>query len=121
MQIETNGTLWVDLPDDERLTVVCSPKTTRLDPQLEARVDAYKYIVAAGDVDPEDGLPMTSTQRPDRAQRVARPRAGVPVWVQPRDDDDAVKNEANLEAAVFAALHHGHRLGLQMHKLVGLD
>ena len=30
VQIETNGTLWVDLPEDERLTVVCSPKTTRL-------------------------------------------------------------------------------------------
>jgi len=121
VQIETNGTLWVDLPEDERLTVVCSPKTTRLDPQLEARVDAYKYIIASGEVDPDDGLPMASTQRRDRSQRLARPREGVPVWVQPRDDEDAIRNQANLEAAVLAALEHGHRLGLQLHKIVGLD
>jgi 7-carboxy-7-deazaguanine synthase len=121
VQIETNGTLWVDLPEDERLTVVCSPKTTRLDPQLEARIDAYKYIIAAGEVDPEDGLPMASTQRLDRAQRLARPREGVPVWVQPRDDGDPLLNQAHLKAAVGTALEHGHRLGLQLHKIVGLD
>lgn len=121
VQIETNGTLWVELPEDPRVTVVCSPKTARLDPDLEARIDAYKYILAAGEVDPEDGLPAMSTQRVGRAQRLARPREGVPVWVQPRDDGDAVHNEANLKAATSSALKHGHRLGLQLHKIVGLE
>ena len=121
VQIETNGTLWVDLPEDPRVTVVCSPKTARLDPNLEARIDAYKYILAAGEVDPEDGLPIMNTQRVGRAQRLARPREGVPVWVQPRDDQDPSLNQANLKAATSSAMQHGHRLGLQLHKIVGLD
>jgi 7-carboxy-7-deazaguanine synthase len=42
VQIETNGTLWLDLPADPRLTVVCSPKTPRLDARFIPRIDVYK-------------------------------------------------------------------------------
>ncbi|MFT4621553.1 MAG: 7-carboxy-7-deazaguanine synthase [Myxococcota bacterium] len=118
VQIETAGTLWVELPDDRRLTVVCSPKTPGLNPRLEARIDAYKYVIGADEVCPDDGLPVLSTQRPGVASRVARPRAGVPVYVMPRDDGDPARNTANLQTAVQVALSHGHRLGIQMHKLI---
>ena len=57
VQIETNGTLWVDLPVSERLHIVCSPKTSRLNEKLVARIGSYKYIIAAGRPDEGDGLP----------------------------------------------------------------
>ena len=118
VQIETAGTLWVELPDHPALTVVCSPKTPRLDPRLEARIDAYKYVIGAGEVDGEDGLPAVSTQRRGAAARLARPRPGVPVYVMPRDDQDSDRNRANLAAAVAVAREHGYRLGVQLHKLI---
>ena len=120
VQIETNGTLWVELPDVDQITIVCSPKTPRLHPQLVQRIDAYKYVLAHGEVDPEDGLPVQSTQRQGRQQKLARPRPGVPVWVMPRDDADEALNKQHEATAVASAIQHGHRLGLQLHKIVGL-
>lgn len=63
VQIETNGTLWVDLPKSDRLHIVCSPKTTRLNEDLVGRIGSYKYIIAAGQTDAVDGLPAASTQK----------------------------------------------------------
>ena len=119
VQIETAGSLWVELPEDPRLTVVCSPKTPRLNPELERRISAYKYVLAAGELG-EDGLPVSSTQVRGSLARLARPRAGVPVFVMPRDDRDPEQNQRHLEACVDVAKRHGYRLTLQLHKLVGL-
>lgn len=118
VQIETSGSLWVDLPDDARLTVVCSPKTPRLDARLAARADAFKYVITAGGVDPEDGLPNASTQVRGRAARLYRPPPGRPVYVSPCDEPGQL--EANVRAATEIALKHGYRLSLQTHKLVGI-
>lgn len=120
VQIETNGTLWVDLPQHERLTIVCSPKTKRLHDQLVGRIDAYKYVLAAGEVDDEDGLPVTSTQKAGMPARIFRPSTGAKVFVMPRDDGDEVRNRANLEVCARVALAHHYRLCLQTHKLLGL-
>jgi organic radical activating enzyme len=120
VQIETAGTLWVDLPEAVGLTVVCSPKTPRLHPRLEERIDAYKYVIGAGEVDPEDGLPVHSTQRRQKQARIARPRPGVPVYVMPRDDQDPEQNRRNTQQAVAVAQAHGYRLGLQLHKLINV-
>jgi 7-carboxy-7-deazaguanine synthase len=122
VQIETNGSLWVPLPNHERLTIVCSPKTKNLAPAIIPRIDTFKYVVAAGEIDPADGLPAASTQhRSDKSVRLARPvTAAVPVFIMPRDDQNEVSNRANLEACVAAALQHGHRLGVQLHKLLNL-
>ncbi len=119
VQIETAGTLWVELPEHERLTIVCSPKTPRLNPSLERRISAYKYVLAAGEID-ADGLPTRSTQVRDKADRVARPRPGATVYVMPRDDHDQRSNAENLAACVKVSMEHGYRLTIQTHKLVGL-
>jgi len=119
VQIETSGTLWVELPEDDRITIVCSPKSPRLDARLERRISAYKYVLAAGEVD-ADGLPMRSTQVRNRAARIARPRPGAAVYVMPRDDRDPDANTANLAACIEASKQHGYRLTLQLHKLAGL-
>lgn len=119
VQLETNGTLWQELPV-EGVSLVVSPKTAMLHPMLRARATAFKYVVAAGESDPGDGLPVRSTRVPDREERLARPEPGVPVYVMPRDDREPVRNAAHLQAAAALALRHGYTLTVQLHKLLGL-
>lgn len=120
VQIETAGTLWLELPDDPRLCIVCSPKTGKLDPRLVPRIDVFKYVIAHGEVDDTDGLPTRSTQVRDRAARIARPPAGAPVYVMPRDDQDPVANRAHVIATAEVAMRFGYRMTMQMHKAAEL-
>lgn len=120
VQIETNGTLWIPLPIDDRLTIVCSPKTKQLNDAIVPRITAYKYVLAAGEIDAEDGLPMLSTQKLGQRTRLFRPPPQTPVFVMPRDDGDAVANRAHQATAAEVALRHGYRLCLQLHKLLDL-
>lgn len=120
VQLETNGTLWVDMPKHENLFIVCSPKTKTLDAELTKHITAYKYVLAAGEVDATDGLPNTSTQKLGQNTRIARPVAGVPVYVSPRDDYDPQQNAANMALCRDIALKHGYRMTVQMHKMIGV-
>lgn len=114
VQIETNGTLYQDVPFIP-LTVVCSPKTPRLNPDLMPRIDVLKYVLDAAHVDPADGLPSATLggQVP-----VARPWPGFAgtVIVQPADEKDPVKNAANRKAVLDSCLRFGYRSGIQAHK-----
>jgi organic radical activating enzyme len=124
VQLETNGTLWIDLPWSERLTIVCSPKTRRMDARLVPHIDAYKYVIGAGETDPTDGLPLASTQHAGLPDRLFRPPAGSVVFVMPRDDHAegrADASDANLLEARNAALTFGYRFCLQLHKAIGVD
>ncbi len=121
VQIETSGSLWTHLPLHPNLTVVCSPKTPKLEARIVPRISAFKYVVADAELDPDDGLPLVSTQRRGMVQRVARPQGQKPVFVMPRDDGDPTKNAANCRAAAQSALTFGYILTLQTHKLVGLS
>jgi 7-carboxy-7-deazaguanine synthase len=121
VQIETSGTVWVELPEHPRLFIVCSPKTARLHAELVPRVAAYKYVLAFGEVDPSDGLPMASTQRPGGETRLFRAPAGSTVYVMPRDDQDAEMNRKNQSACAEVSLRFGYTLTIQTHKLLGLD
>jgi len=120
VQIESSGTLWVDLPEHERLTIVCSPKTPKLHRSVEPRIAAFKYVIAAGETDPADGLPIQSTQMRGSPARIARPTPGALVYVMPRDDRDAARNLANMKAATEVAMTFGYRLTLQVHKIAGI-
>ena len=120
VQIETNGTLFGKLYwSSGRIEVVCSPKTAKLSAELEPNIDAYKYILEAGQVDPDDGLPLSVL---GLQTRPARPRPGFAgdVFVQPQDDQDPAKNKANIDAAVASCMKYGYRLSLQTHKILGL-
>ncbi len=129
--IETAGTLYLDglsilFRPDRSIAgniVVCSPKTPKLDPDLIPAVGAWKYIIKAGEVDPDDGLPMRSTQLPGEYAPVYRPQRNhpAPIYVQPMDEGDPEANAANLAEAVRASLKYGYRLSLQLHKIAGLD
>jgi 7-carboxy-7-deazaguanine synthase len=120
VQIETNGTLWLPLPDDPRLTIVCSPKTPKLHPRTSQRINAMKYVVKAGEQSADDGLPTASTQKAGEQARIARPEEGHQVYLMPLDEDDVDKNRRNLEAAVQTCLDYGYRLTVQGHKAWGV-
>jgi len=122
VQIETNGTLFVpDLPYDQ-ITVVCSPKAGKINAELAPHITALKYVLHAKSIDPEDGLPVKALAHP-AAPRVARPPVGFKgiVYVQPIDENDPIKNNQHLDAAIRSCLKFGYTLCLQTHKIINLE
>ena len=125
VQLETNGTV---APDDfpwsaDSLDVVCSPKAGGVNPMLIQRARhclTFKYVLQAGKVD-SDGLPLSVL---GNNVRVARPPVGTDkgsIFVQPMDEQDEHKNRANLQACRESAERFGYRVGIQLHKLLGVD
>ncbi|MDZ4832306.1 MAG: 7-carboxy-7-deazaguanine synthase QueE [Candidatus Melainabacteria bacterium] len=120
VQIETNGTLWVELPENKRLHIVVSPKTAKINDQLRRRATAFKYVVSADNCDPADGLPLMSTQSEGEKSNIAKPEPDVPIYVMPLDEQDEKKNRKNIAAASEIAQKYGHSLTLQLHKIIGV-
>jgi len=111
VQIETNGTLYQNLP--EGVQIICSPKMSggryhALHPQLLTRITALKFIVSA-----ETGEYHAPGEVGQTAQQ-------IPVYVQPMDAYDDAKNRANRAHALHLAESYGYRLSLQTHKLLGI-
>jgi organic radical activating enzyme len=145
VQIETAGTFWEPelLPfiQREKLVVVCSPKTRYVHPLLRSNCDDWKYVVRAGSFGAPArltpfGIPYEATQThaPDGLAEPSHkpvyvdlghgrirevPKKAV-VWLSPCDEYDDVKNAANRQLAVELCLDHGHKLSLQVHKIVKL-
>lgn len=123
VQIETNGTVYPwELPwTHDSFHVVCSPKTSTVNSRFLSNLKVHwKYVMRNWDVDPLDGLPMTTLghKRPARPNwNVCAPSA---VWVQPDDQKDEVKNKENMDACVLSCMRFGYRLSLQTHKILGL-
>lgn len=123
VQLETNGVLSCEslpYPDGDNFTIVCSPKTSRIHPSILEYATAFKYVLRAGDVDPNDGLPLRALTHP-ASPRVARPRPGAPVYVQPMDEADSAANASNLAVAIESTREFGHRLQLQIHKIINME
>lgn len=148
VQIETAGTIWqtgLEQLPREALTIVCSPKTLSVHPQVALLCENWKYIIRAGETSCEDGLPKFSTQREGIPARLYRPPANVDggklipgtgltvphrndtVWLQPcdergfGDDNEYSRTRANIEECVKIALKHGHRISFQLHKVLGVE
>lgn len=136
VQIESNGTLpppsndmylnsvpW-SFDTDIRFGayIVCSPKTGKVHPEIARIACAYKYVIEAGSLNREDGLPLLALQH-SAAPHVARPPKNFarPVYLQPMDSKNEAKNAHNLEVAVDSCLRFGYILQLQVHKLIGVD
>jgi organic radical activating enzyme len=122
VQIETNGTLWVpglhEYIASGRVTLVCSPKTPKVDPNIVEWCDDWKYI--SDGTGGTDGLPIENTQaRSGKKDRVFRPPTdrNVAVWLQPLDHGD--DRSRSLRVA-YLCMDHGYRLCLQAHKIVGV-
>ncbi len=108
VQIETNGTLF--RPLDDRVMIVCSPKATHLGYQplredLLERLSAIKFVMSA-----------THTLYREVVE-VGQSQYTIPVYIQPMDEMDAVKNRENFRYARKYALARGYHFSVQMHKL----
>lgn len=119
VQIETNGTLYQELPY-ERITVVCSPKTGSINHLLAAKLSALKYVISSELLE-EDGYPRLALDNP--VHRLARPPKNFQgkIYLQPYDSGEEVENVVHRAAAVAACFTTGHTLCLQTHKLLGLE
>ena len=111
VQIETNGTLWREIPD--AVQIVCSPKAPdghyyHLREDILPRITALKFLVSAF--------------RPQyqHVPEVGQTAYNIPVYVQPIDEQDAEKNRENHLHAARLARELGLRLCIQLHKVVGI-
>lgn len=127
IQIETNGVLPV--PDELELYIthqavdlVVSPKTSRVHERTARLATAFKYVLRQGDIDVDDGLPTRALGH-KATPRVARPPKGFRgvVYINPMDEQDTVLTRDNHDACAASALMHGHRMGVQLHKILNLE
>lgn len=124
IQLETNGT--VVAPNfpfwKKNIHVVVSPKTGKVDPEIEKNVrhiDAFKYVVEWDDLT-ENGLPSMSTQVQGKKLPLYVPGKATlnQIYVSPKDDEN---QKANMKHAANIAMKHGYTLSLQTHKIVGVE
>jgi len=129
VQIETNGTLWLenfgDFIEYGNVVLVCSPKTGKVHPNIIKYCWHWKYICDVLGSSPVDGLPMASTQVKNRSCQIYRPDWNDPwnvVWVQPLDTRpaDPYGLWQNTKHTAEVSMKYGYRLCLQQHKIVGL-
>ncbi len=121
VQIETNGTLWQKLPfENESLIICCSPKTGKINQRLVDKISFYKYVLHADHISDKDGLPLSAlghTAHPI----LARPPEDAVVYVQPIDVDYPEENKRHLDATISSCMKYGYMLGLQIHKIIGME
>ena len=130
VQIESNGTLPPSEPfahyntniaERRGVYIVCSPKSGKVNPRIWEKACCVKYVMRAGEIRDEDGLPtraLAHTANP----YLARPPEGwaMPVYLQPVDEQDTILNAANIEAVRESCMAFGYTLQLQIHKLIGV-
>jgi 7-carboxy-7-deazaguanine synthase len=124
VQVETNGTVFLEGFPYQATCVVVSPKGP-VNPRLAqaacgCKNPTYKYVVEEGYVDPADGLPTSVL---GRGVRPDRPPPNFPgeIILQPADMLDKALNAANGAACVKSCLKFGYRLGAQLHKFFNLE
>lgn len=120
VQIETNGTLFISNLPYPKLTIVCSPKTPKINPDLEPHIDYWKYVLDADHVDKEDGLP-TSVLGLNLKPARPHPESDVPIYVQPMDSHDEEQTNKNAAATINSCIKHNYRISIQLHKILGLE
>lgn len=129
IQIETNGTVWLDelteYIDGGDVSIVVSPKTGTVHHMMYNRALAWKYIIAAGAVDSKDGLPVYSTQVKGMGQVLARPHEDARrIYVQPLDDPrdrSGNMNRLHAKETALVAMEQGYQVSFQMHKHLGVE
>jgi len=108
----------------DNITIVCSPKTPKLDKNVIPHIDFFKYVCRAGEID-EDGLPVEVMVGHANIKTVYRDTEVLQnypseVFLQPFDEVDAEQNQINLTFAAQVCMKYGYHLTVQIHKLAGL-
>lgn len=121
-QIETNGSMQIPMELSQLVTVVCSPKTAKLHPSALHRANAFKYVMKAGNMREEDGLPLQALDH-RATPYIARPHKSFrgKIYLQPMDEQDAELNLLNTQAVLASAMKHNYTVQLQIHKLLNVE
>ena len=126
VQVETSGVTCHENNEDvlKMVTVVCSPKTSKLARLLIPHIDFFKYVVKKSGVD-NDGLPESLLRGHTNVFKVYRDNdylLNCPerIYISPLDEQDSEKNKSNLEFAAELCMARGWNLTIQLHKLAGL-
>jgi len=119
VQIESNGTFKV--PEDLHPAVILcvSPKTSRIHPTMRGRANYFKYVATDGNI-MDDGLPSDALGH-HAAPFLARPPEGAPIYLQPQDDKNNLRNRANIKAVAKSCIEHGYIAQIQIHKILGVE
>lgn len=122
VQIETNGSMQIPMELSQLVTVVCSPKTAKLHPSALHRANAFKYVMKAGNMREEDGLPLQALDH-RATPYIARPHKSFrgKIYLQPMDEQDVFKNFKNTQAVLASAMKHNYTVQLQIHKLLNVE
>lgn len=122
VQIETNGSMQIPMELSQLVTVVCSPKTAKLHPTALYRANAFKYVMKAGNMREEDGLPLQALDH-RATPYIARPHKSFrgKIYLQPMDEQDAGYNADNVQAVLESAMKHNYTVQLQIHKLLNVE
>ncbi|MES2677295.1 MAG: 7-carboxy-7-deazaguanine synthase QueE [Pseudomonadota bacterium] len=112
VQIETNGTLYQNLP--EQVNIVCSPKnpTGKYYPirtDLLPKISAFKFLISA------------QNKNYNFVPEIGQNQYQTPVYLQPIDEYDETKNQKNHQLTLKLAEKNGCRISLQTHKFWGID
>lgn len=135
IQIETNGTLPPEAANvnaefelneflwEEDVTIVCSPKASRIHPEIGRLASCFKYVMHHSSVDPTDGLPTLALCN-NAFPRVARPelciREPQEIYLQPMDSGGEEDNRRSLAACIASCMKYGYILQVQTHKMIGM-
>lgn len=118
VQIETNGTLFLETLDYSKCIIVCSPKTHYVHKELQKYIHSYKYV---GDTSlDDDGLPKSVLGFKTR-KRVFRPDKYGIIYLQPLDEKNDEVNSKNLKCVIDSCIINNYRLCLQTHKIIGVE
>lgn len=112
VQIETNGTLFQDLPKE--VSIICSPKNNttgyhQIRRDLLPRISAFKFLISA------------SNENYCDAPELGQSKYKIPVYLQPMDEIDKKKNNKNYALTLELARKLGYRISLQTHKFWGIE
>ncbi len=112
VQIETNGTLFQNLPN--QVNIICSPKNPTgkyypIRPDLLPKISAFKFLISA------------HNKNYNFVPKVGQSQYQTPVYLQPIDEYDEKKNEDNRQLTLKLAQKNGCRLSLQTHKFWGIN
>lgn len=116
VQIETNGTLYRELP--EQVDIICSPKVVggsmdgkyaKIRADLAKRLRGFKFLVSKS-LCAYNSIPSLGQDEFD-----------IEVYVQPMDQYDTLRNKENLELALEIVHNYGYRLSMQLHKIIGIE
>lgn len=121
VQIETAGSFWQECFSLPFVHLVVSPKTTFVHPDVANHARAWKYIIRSGEIDLEDGLPNSSTQKAGEPKRLFRASNGAPVYLSPCDEYNDEANARNARLVAELAMRYGYRAGVQMHKIFRIE